>query len=383
MENVTTLRALRQPSIRRALVRSLSFLLLIIVSAVSQTDKDRPQTVTLGGTETLALTSAINSDQEYSLLIHLPQGYATSTDRYPVIYVLDAQWDFPLVSAIYGQQYYDGFIPSAIIVGITWGGKDPKHDSLRARDLTPFHNSAIPQSGNAEKFLQAITTEIVPLIEARYRALSTGRSLIGSSFGGLFTLYAMFQKTPFFERFIMTSPAIGWDRGAIMDYENAFADEVRLLPARLFMAQGELEGGMEMYQQFVSTIASRDYTGLQMQTRVIEGAGHSGGKAEGFARGLQWIFALPRIPVDARILDRYEGEYELAPGTRVRVWRSENVLMAAFPGGAAVHLLAKNDAEFYVRGFYLHVRFETDEQGVVRGLVAEEYQRTSRAPKVR
>ena len=188
-----------------------SLLLLLFRSITAQSDKDRPQPFTLSGTETLSFTSEVNAGQEYSLYVHLPQGYSTSTDRYPVIYVLDGQWDFPLVTSIYGQQYYDGFIPSAIIVGITWGGNNPKHDSLRARDLTPTHNPGIPQSGKGAVFLKTIKTEIIPLIETRYRALSKERVLIGSSFGGLFTLYAMFREPGLFNRYAFTSPAIGWD----------------------------------------------------------------------------------------------------------------------------------------------------------------------------
>jgi hypothetical protein len=206
---------------------------------------------------------------------------------------------------------------------------------------------------------------------------------MGSSFGGLFTLFALFQEVPLFERFVMTSPAIGWDQSAIIGFEDDFADETRSLQARLFMAQGELEGGMESFKKFAETIESRRYVGLQMLTRVVEGAGHSGGKAEGFTRGLQWVFAWPSVSVDPKVLDRYEGEYEVAPDMRAKIWRSENVLMAALPGGPTIPFRARSETDFYVRGFFLRVHFVTDEQGVVTELVTEEYSRTTHARKVR
>src|SRR5690606_39585416 len=84
----------------------------------------KAQPVTIPGTEVNRIHSAI-VNQPYKLLVQLPAGYTQSAQRYPVVYLLDAQWDFPLVSSIYGQQYYDGFVPELIIVGITWGGDNP------------------------------------------------------------------------------------------------------------------------------------------------------------------------------------------------------------------------------------------------------------------
>ena len=168
-----------------------------------------------------------------------------------------------------------------------------------------------------------------------------------------------------------------------MEAEDDFADEAKSLPVRLFMAQGELEGDVQDFQKFATSIESHNYAGLQMQTRIIEGAGHSGGKAEGYARGLQWVFAWPTVSVDSKILDRYAGEYEVAPDTRAKIWRDDNMLMAALPGGPPINLLAKSETEFYIRGFFLRVRFVADEKGVVTGLLAEEYSRTTHAKKVR
>src|SRR5690606_31076537 len=105
---------------------------------------------------------------------------------------LDSQWDFPLLSSIYGQQYYDGFIPEVIIVGITWGGANPNYDQLRARDLTPPNAVQGVMYGNAANFLGFIKNELTPFVESTFRVKKNDRTLVGSSFGGLFTLYALF-----------------------------------------------------------------------------------------------------------------------------------------------------------------------------------------------
>ena len=139
--------------------------------------------VKIPGTETRRIMSSSVPGQEYELQISLPAGYATSATKYPVLYLMDAQWDFPLVTALYGEQYYDGFIPSMIIVGITWGGVHPNPDSLRARDYTPTHVNGLPQSGGAGKFLAFIKNEVFPLIEDNYKADKNDRILVGCSLG--------------------------------------------------------------------------------------------------------------------------------------------------------------------------------------------------------
>ncbi len=53
------------------------------------------------------------------------------------------------MNAIFGEQYYDGFVPSAIVVGIAWSGSNPNYDLLRARDLTPSATKQAPIGGNA------------------------------------------------------------------------------------------------------------------------------------------------------------------------------------------------------------------------------------------
>src|SRR5690606_12970502 len=122
------------------------------------------------------------------LHIQLPSGYENSTKKYPVVYLMDSQWDFPLVSAIYGEQYFDGFIPELILVGVTWG----KGETLRARDDTPTSVAGETTTGGADKFLDFMKEELFPFVESNYRADPEHRSLMGCSLGGLFTLYTLF-----------------------------------------------------------------------------------------------------------------------------------------------------------------------------------------------
>ncbi len=326
----------------------------------------------LPGSQHLSISSSIVG-REYSILVQLPRGYGDTTRSFPVVFVLDAQWDFPLVGAIYGSQYYDGFVPALIIVGITWGGANPNHDSLRAADLTPTHVQQVPQSGNAPQFLSFIKTELIPFIESRFRTAKDDRTLMGSSYGGLFTLYAMFQETGLFRRYVLTSPALGFDNGILSSYEKSYAERKSSLPVRLFMAQGGLEGGVEPFERFVEQMKSRSYEGFHLQTRILENIGHSGSKAEGYTRGMQWVFERPSLSLPPAALKEYEGVYEIRPGVEARVTVEGGRLSVQAPGNPPVLVHTEGNDRFYVKGFFLNAQFRRDAAGKLTGIDVEQY----------
>ena len=109
-----------------------------------------------------------------------------------MIYVLDGQWDFKLVMSVYGALCFDGYMPDSIVVGIAAGGVDPDHEALRVVDYTPAAIAG-DDSGDAERFLAFLSNELMPFVARRYRTDQGDRTLIGSSRGWLFVLYAMFM----------------------------------------------------------------------------------------------------------------------------------------------------------------------------------------------
>jgi hypothetical protein len=329
-----------------------------------------PSRVEIPNTQLLKLTSAIVG-QEYDLYIHLPRNYGSNDQKHPVLYLLDAQWDFPLVTAIFGSQFYDGFLPGLVIVGITWGGKNPKHDSLRARDLTPTQAAILHQSGGAPKFLSFIKQEFIPFVESKFR-VTDDRTLMGSSFGGLFTLYALFNETELFQRYVLTSPALGWDNEVIYAFEKKCAEKKSLLPLKLFMAMGELEG-VAGFQKFVEHLQARNYQGLSLQTRILANTGHSGTKAEGYTRGLQFVFARPSLKLAPAILAPYVGAYRLNPEVEIKVAIENDRLIALGPNNTKIVLHAETEKDFYVAGQYFFAHFIKDETGKIAGFQLEQF----------
>jgi predicted alpha/beta superfamily hydrolase len=341
--------------------RRYSFSILLLLSfTVIQAQFKR---VDIPGSEQRTLHSSI-VNQAYELQILLPGGYANSTKIYPVVYLLDSQWDFPLVKSLYGQQYYDGFIPELIIVGVTWGGPNPNADSLRARDYTPTRENRLPQSGGAANFLSFMQKELFPFIESNYKADKQHRTLMGCSLGGLMTLYALFTATDLFEGYVAASPAYGWDRAVIYEFERKWFEKNNTQPVRLYMTMGEVERGLPGYERLVNHLLKRQYTSLAVQSKVLENTGHSGTKAEGFSRGLQYVFEKPSLPLTEQLLRNYSGTYTLADGSSTELKTENGQLVLYLSGNNRFQLYANSNTDLYAKSEFMNLHFTVNGETV-------------------
>ena len=230
-------------------------------------------------------------NEEFELIIQLPYNYdKEAPKKYPTFYYLDAYYDAPLWSGIYGVQYYDKTITDCILVGFSYKGEKRNYEALRARDYTPTDNSNSGAYGNADKFLQVIEKELIPFIENNYRADPGFRALGGCSLAGLFPLYVMLTKTDLFNSYIAISPAVHWDNNWLNKLEEYYHNSNNILPVSLFMSVGEKEELNEPVKKFDELIRSRNYGNFRYKFRVLENTYHAGSKPEGFQRGLQFTF---------------------------------------------------------------------------------------------
>jgi predicted alpha/beta superfamily hydrolase len=331
--------------------------------------------VVIPGSQVRTITSSIVKGQEYELHILLPGSYKQGAKKYPVVYLMDSQWDFPLVKSLYGQQYYDGFIPELIIVGVTWGGVNPKPDSLRARDYTPTREERIPQSGGADNFLSFMKNELFPFIETNYRGENNNRTIMGCSLGGLITLYALFKEPDLFKNYVAASPAFGWDQEVIYQFEKKFTDQKP--GSRLFMTMGGVERSLPGYQKLEQYLASRNYTNLKMKSMVLENTGHSGTKAEGFSRGLQYAFKRNEIALTPSVLKKHAGMYTFSNGYTGEL-KVENEKLVLYLGkGNRFELRAENENDFYSVAEFLNIHVTET------GLQLNTYNNTQVATKIK
>lgn len=250
--------------------------------------------VTIANSELRSVKST-STGRDYDLYIHIPKQYdKDQTAKYPVLYVLDGQWEFGLVEQVVGGLVYDQYMPDVIIVGITYSGENADYVGLRAMDFTPTPIEELKGSGDGPKFLKFLKTELIPFVEASYRVDPRRRVLMGGSLGGLFTLYAMFSDPSLFSAYFADCPSVVWgDNYLSFKQEADYARVHKDLPVKLYVAVGgwdELSGPV---QEFVHIVRSRNYEGLQLDARVIEGERHAGSVPEAFNRGLRFLFSEP------------------------------------------------------------------------------------------
>jgi len=253
---------------------------------------------TLANTEVRPLARSANG-RSYQLQIALPDSYDEDPmRRYPVVYLCDGYWDFPLVKSIAGNLFIDRAIPEIIIVGLGYAEDDANYGKLRRWDLTPVPATypGAPMdgpSGHAKEFLAAIENEIIPLVEREYRGEPSYRVLMGSSLGGLFTLYAMLARPGLFSAYIAASPAAQWADDWLLSFEEEFHKSGQPLRTRLFItaADDEIPIILEGAKRFHERIRQRARPELRYEFRLIEEERHSGTKPESYNRGLRFALA--------------------------------------------------------------------------------------------
>jgi hypothetical protein len=205
---------------------------------------------------------------------------------------------------------YDNVIPELIMVGFSYPGENADYGDLRTRDLSPTKVEQInPNSGDGPKFLQFIEETVIPYIESNYRTDKKERALAGSSMGGLFTLFAMYEKPTLFNRFIAISPAAFWEGDYLLRKDQYYSKSNKELLVRLFLSAGSSEYAAfrDPIIALQKQIEKNDYKHFSLLNYIIEGERHSGVKSEGYSRGLRWVFK-DIAPVGPSGLARSLGE---------------------------------------------------------------------------
>jgi len=270
------------------------------VAASSDAKPSEPRKLVIGNSRIHELHSPLTG-KDYELIVGLPKSYESEPGRrFPVLYLLDGQWDFTLVNSLVGGLLYDQVIEEFILVGVSYGGEKPDYERLRAHDYTPTPGpngaggaGSIAENGGGPDFLRFLEIEAFPLVETTYRVDPSFRMLSGSSHGGLFTLYAMFEKPELFQAYLALSPNVPWDERYLFRREREFrASDRSLAGKRLWLSVGSEE--WPDYTQanlaFFEQVRASAYPGLALHTLAIEGEHHAGVKPEAYNRALRFAF---------------------------------------------------------------------------------------------
>jgi len=246
--------------------------------------------VTIANSEQFKLFS-VNTQQEYKIYVHLPMSYSSGDATYPVIYGLDADIGFGSAAEIATLLPVRNEMPELIVVGIAYGAYPGQEGNNRTRDFTPTAVSDFPSSGGAEKFLQFLRDELIPVTDTKYRTKPADRTLSGASLGGLFSLYVLFEHPGIFNRYKISSPSIWWDNDVTLEFEKKYANNHTDLPARVFISVGDVEGTAGVWEKMVQVMEERNYPNLKLTSMMFEDAPHLTACMLAGVRGLKAIFS--------------------------------------------------------------------------------------------
>ena len=159
--------------------------------------------------ETFTMQSAVLGEAR-RINVYAPAGYAESTDmRLPVLYMPDGgiREDFLHVAGLIQVSVGNGTMRPFLLVGI--------ENTQRRRDLTgPTANARdstiAPNVGGSAAFRRFLRSELMPLIDARYRTTAeTG--IVGESLAGLFVVETFLLEPDLFDTYIAFDPSLWWN----------------------------------------------------------------------------------------------------------------------------------------------------------------------------
>lgn len=239
------------------------------------------ETVTLELGKKFRLVSS-HLGETRDVLVRLPEGYATSTDQYPVIYVLDGESHFHHVGNAVKILKELRRMPDAIVVAIPNNGN-------RLRDLT-FEK---------EPFKRFLTGEVVPMIDKRYRT-SDRKVLFGHSMAGAFSLFLLTAEPDAFDGFIAASPGVqGEDAALLTLLPNLFAQNKHLEKSVYLTRTSVAEEGPGLTEAFTQLVALLKKTAppkLRWQQDVIPHQSHMSTPYLTAYEGLSMVFRDYQFP---------------------------------------------------------------------------------------
>lgn len=178
---------------------------------------------------------------------YLPPDYYTSNREYPVLYMHDAQNLFDQTTSFSGEWEVDESLnelfsqgdPGIIVIGIENGGGE------RINELTPWANPTYG-GGDGAAYVDFIVETLKPYVDANYRTKSDqpNTGIMGSSLGGLISLYACIRHQDVFGKAGILSPSL-WFTDDIYSFVSSTGKQANL---KIALLAGEQESSTMVAQ---------------------------------------------------------------------------------------------------------------------------------------
>lgn len=177
------------------------------------------------------------------ILVHLPTRALETGRRYPVLYMHDGQNLFDAVTSFAEEWQVDETLAALaaqglelIVVGI------PNAKDGRYAEYTPYRGGRgpWPEGGLGRSYLRFLVDTVKPAVDAAFptRPDRGATGIMGSSLGGLISVWAAVEHAATFGLVGAMSPAIPGGQGPILGRLRHLA----LRPERVYLDVGGLEG---------------------------------------------------------------------------------------------------------------------------------------------
>jgi predicted alpha/beta superfamily hydrolase len=211
--------------------RLLLVLLVILITNLSQA-----QDIKIGKQDSI-YSQILKETRPFS--VYFPPSYCTnSNQKYPVLYILDGDYNFHYVTGLIElQSSISENIPEMIVVGIS--GKDSK---TYMQNCIPEETNSKLQ-GNANKVFKFINTELVPYVTKKYK-VNNYKILSGHSKGGLFVINSALHKPKSFNHYIAISPAVWYEDSGINDITQNILKQNKNFKSDVYISLANEKGMM-------------------------------------------------------------------------------------------------------------------------------------------
>lgn len=282
------------------IIPPLLFIVFLTLSACFNPEKKDTNSNSLDK-EFPIYSSAVNDS--FYISVQLPEDYYNnnSTDKFPAVYVLDANFHFPMLASVVRQYEKGGLLPPIILVGI--GYKSFKlMDSLRVRDY--MYPAALPSDemnavGGGKNFDNFLSNQLIPYIDSNYNTQKTNRSLLGHSFGGYFSLFALLNQIDnnetVFTNFASASPSLWYNNFYLNRLTEKLNNRNKRDTLKIFMTVGGLEDStwnIAPVRKLGNDILNSNVNDIKFQYKVYSNLEHMDVATITFIKALQAFYKL-------------------------------------------------------------------------------------------
>jgi predicted alpha/beta superfamily hydrolase len=238
--------------------------------------------------------------EERTVFVLVPVSYAQGTQRYPVLYLTDAQWQFDQSRTSAAFLARNGLIPEIIIVGVANSDRTRDLYATKADFKLNGRTIPFPTSGNADQFLEFLEKELIPWIESTYRTTPL-RILAGHSAGGNFALHTMRVRAGLFQAIIAASPWLAWDDARELKQLVPLLESTEVKTRVLFVTSAnegpELKANIET---LISALRAHKDGSLRWDSATYPKETHDSTVIKSYYDGLRMVFDGWTFPRDTQ-----------------------------------------------------------------------------------